>query len=68
MVFRIIEQPKNPPYTNYVGHEVNLKPRLVTCPKCGYEIKTDLPNPRCGDCRSVLITLVGSMYKEDKNE
>lgn len=60
----IIEPPKNPPYTNHTGHEVNLKPRLVTCPKCLYEIKTDLPAPRCGDCRSVLIIIVRSMYND----
>lgn len=68
MAYKIPQPPKNPPYTNHAGKEVNLKPRLVTCPKCLYEIKTDLPNPRCGDCRSVLITLVESMYKEDKDE
>jgi Zn finger protein HypA/HybF involved in hydrogenase expression len=52
----------NPPYTDNKVN-TNHKPRLVTCPKCLYDIETDLPNPKCGDCKSQLITIIPGMME-----
>lgn len=36
----------------------NIKPRKVTCPVCAYEVITELAGPKCGHCRSQLITVM----------
>lgn len=51
-------KPTNEPYSSHDGTNFNLKPRVLKCPMCKYEIVTDLAAARCGDCNSKLITLV----------
>jgi len=48
------------PYTEVTG-ETNLKWREVRCDNCKYITRTNLPNPRCGQCKARLITVVESI-------
>lgn len=51
-----------PPFTESLL-PANLKPRMVFCPECHYEIETELPGPICGMCHSKLITVLEPRVK-----
>lgn len=44
------------PYTDS-EQEYNMKPREVYCKICKYTTWTNLPGPRCGGCKSYLISV-----------
>jgi hypothetical protein len=51
------------PTTDSIG-EFNLKPRLVYCNLCKYEIMTSIPGPKCGQCGKYLITVSRRRHNE----
>lgn len=48
----------NDVYTDYDGPEHNMKPRLVRCIPCKFEVVTNLPQPKCGRCKRPMITVI----------
>lgn len=45
--------------------EYNIKPTLVYCESCKYEIITSLVHPKCGDCKRNLIVVFKSLITDD---
>ena len=44
----------------------NLKPRKVRCMKCGFTTVTDLPGPKCSQCKRYMVTLLSDEQLADK--
>lgn len=40
----------------------NIQERLVRCPICKTEFKTDKPHVKCNNCNSNLVTVLGSHF------
>ena len=55
---------KNEVYSEYDG-EYNIKSRLVRYNHCKYEVITDLPQPKCKECRSNLITVISRVLSDE---
>lgn len=47
--------------------EYNTQPRAVKCLLCKTQIMTDVPNPQCPHCHCNMITIVPSMFEDEKN-
>lgn len=60
----IIPAPLKKPYTESTI-EYNLKPTLVYCESCKYQVISHLVNPKCGDCKRNLIVVTRSLITDD---
>lgn len=48
------------PYSNEPTTH-NMQSRKVYCRYCKYELVTNLPGPKCGQCHSNLITMIAGL-------